>query len=235
MEFIDFLKYGAIGISLALAILSYRLLSKEQAKTEPRDSILRSIGYYMALTLVLSLLFGISEILTKQSSEENTTAKAEIESIWSNHCSEYPQDTTLALKVRRIAQSMNQKSAAADTAGICGALVRELDAYREELDCFKEGFYPNVIKLQNAVRNDPDGWVNIDFQTENKAEVVQALKKILRSLDIGVDFGNATDGDIVDHWKLLKGQWSKKKLTYIFNSDISELVKKYLQVQAEQG
>jgi hypothetical protein len=47
------LAYGISGLGLALAILSYRLLTKEQAVQEPRPNILRAIYIYMAFSLIL--------------------------------------------------------------------------------------------------------------------------------------------------------------------------------------
>jgi hypothetical protein len=49
----DVLKYGAIGLALLLAGFSFLLLQKEQArKGDPRPSMLRWIGAFMALTVI---------------------------------------------------------------------------------------------------------------------------------------------------------------------------------------
>ncbi|MDF3868450.1 hypothetical protein P3W53_28605 [Pseudomonas denitrificans (nom. rej.)] len=49
----SFLTYGAIGLGLALALLSYRLLRSEQAVERPRPGFLRAIYIYMCFSLVL--------------------------------------------------------------------------------------------------------------------------------------------------------------------------------------
>lgn len=50
----QFLAYGAIGLGLALAILAYRLLSKEQERPgHARAPVLRAIYVFMAFSLVL--------------------------------------------------------------------------------------------------------------------------------------------------------------------------------------
>lgn len=50
----EFLAYGAIGLGLALAILAYRLLSKEQERPgSARAPVLRAIYVFMAFSLVL--------------------------------------------------------------------------------------------------------------------------------------------------------------------------------------
>lgn len=50
-----FLAYGAIGLGLALAVLAYRLLSKEQAQPRPRREMFKPIYVFMAFSLVLCL------------------------------------------------------------------------------------------------------------------------------------------------------------------------------------
>jgi hypothetical protein len=51
----NFLAYGAIGLGLALAVLAYRLLSKEQQRTgQPRAPLLNAIYVFMGFTLLLA-------------------------------------------------------------------------------------------------------------------------------------------------------------------------------------
>ena len=45
------LKYGAMGLGLALTLLSYRLLLNEQKKDEVRKNMLVAIYIFMALTI----------------------------------------------------------------------------------------------------------------------------------------------------------------------------------------
>ena len=51
---IDFLQYGAIGLGLALAVLAYLLLQKEQAVAKPRREIVKAIYVFMGFSLVLA-------------------------------------------------------------------------------------------------------------------------------------------------------------------------------------
>ena len=61
----QFLAYGAIGVGLALALLAYRLLSKEMDMTVPRPVVIRAIYVFMAFALVLASAGFVSEYLTK--------------------------------------------------------------------------------------------------------------------------------------------------------------------------
>jgi hypothetical protein len=62
---INLLVYGTIGLSLALAILTFRLLRAEQAVTVPRRSILTAIYIYMIFTLLLGMIGFTAEIINK--------------------------------------------------------------------------------------------------------------------------------------------------------------------------
>jgi len=50
----NLLAYGAIGLGLALAVLAYLLLRKEQTFARPRAQILRAIYVFMGFSLILS-------------------------------------------------------------------------------------------------------------------------------------------------------------------------------------
>jgi hypothetical protein len=54
MMLIDLLKYGALGLGLALAILVYRLLRSEQRREVSREPILKAIRLYMLFSLLLA-------------------------------------------------------------------------------------------------------------------------------------------------------------------------------------
>ncbi len=73
---LDYLAYGAIGIALATAILAFRLLSKEQKKEHPNESILKMIKWFMVLIVFFSLFFGIVEIVQGGPQEELTVNSA---------------------------------------------------------------------------------------------------------------------------------------------------------------
>lgn len=225
MEFIDFLKYGAIGISLALAILSYKLLSKEQDKPDVREPMLKSIRTYFLFALFLSIFFGALETATKLLSPAQPDHNEALLRIWENNFSEYP-DSTIKQKEHRIENSLHAQTSKIDTADVCTEALRELANCRKELDSYENGFYQNVIKLKNAVSSDPDGWINIGYQLNAKQEAIGYLRAIFRSL--GKDYDKLSDDEIVAKWMEFKSKWSKDKLEYVFLSDISAIVREFL-------
>lgn len=225
MEFLDFLKYGAIGISLALAILSYRLLSKEQDKSEVRIPILNSIKMYFLFALLLSVFFGSTEIVTTIFGTKEPKTNQAIENIWGSHFRQFP-DSTLAQKIDRISKSV---VSGGDTASVaCKEIAQELKKCKEELKNFDGGFYQNVIKLQNLLRKDSDNWINLGYQTENKQDVIHILKSLFGSM--GENCDSLTDQEILEKWKSYKAKWSgdPEKMGYIFHSDVAQIVKVFL-------
>jgi hypothetical protein len=70
---IQVLSLGAIGLGFFLAIFSYRLLSREQDKKEPRPALLRSITLYMAFAIVLVVL-GVAGRYIDRPAERQVTA-----------------------------------------------------------------------------------------------------------------------------------------------------------------
>lgn len=53
---------GAIGLRFLLALMSYRLLVKEQAQPQPRDAMLRAIRTYMVFAAILVVVGSASEV-----------------------------------------------------------------------------------------------------------------------------------------------------------------------------
>ena len=68
---LSYLSYGAIGIAMATAILSYRLLASEQKKATPNESILKMIKLFMGLTIFFSVFFGVVELVKKKETTVN--------------------------------------------------------------------------------------------------------------------------------------------------------------------
>jgi hypothetical protein len=223
MEFLDFLKYGAIGVSLALAILSYRLLSKEQDKAEVRTPILTTIKLYFLFSLFLSMFFGSIELITKGKRQPDPKLGAAIDKIWEAQFAKFP-DSTFEQKLNRI--NRNKIQPGVDTAQVCMNIMREYQACREALEKFDRGFYQNIIRLQNEIGKDPDGWINIGYRTNTKPEVISSLRGILSSLGDSQD--EISDQEVIDKWKSLKQKWAKDKLGYIFKSDITMVVKEFI-------
>lgn len=73
---IDFLAYGAIGIAMACAILSYRLLLNEQKKADPSESMLKMIKLFIGLTVFFALFFGMIELFKDRGSATMTIQAA---------------------------------------------------------------------------------------------------------------------------------------------------------------
>ena len=230
MEFLDFLKYGAIGISLALAILSYRLLSKEQDQKEVRLPMLKSIKSYFMLAVFLSVFFGLLEVATKVFFQQGSSQNTDIENIWEAHFSDFP-DSTVSQKTQRISNAINSANVEIDTSEICEDVYNQLTNVRAKLATYDKGFYQNIIKLKQSLSDDPDGWVNIDYNTSAKADVINALKGIFRSM--GNNYDNLSDEEMVAKWKQLKSRWTDIKLQYIFNSDVTGIVREFIKTYEE--
>jgi hypothetical protein len=224
MEFLDFLKYGAMGISLALAILSFRLLSKEQEKETERPAFLKSIKNYMWLTVFLSVFFGFLEIVSQFTHNEKNS-NSYLDTIWNVHFKQY-NDSTPAQKAKRISDYIKNPVTEIDTQITCKQYQAELEQCKSQLAAFDEGFYQSIIKLKKNLQTTPDGWVNLRFETASKTEILNILRTIFVSL--GSDSSNYTNKEIIDEWELLKSNWTDNRLGYIFNSDITELIKVYL-------
>lgn len=73
---LEYLAYGAIGIAMATTILTFRLLTSEQKKEHPNESILKMIKWFMGLTVFFSIFFGVIEYISK----EETVAQFSVES-----------------------------------------------------------------------------------------------------------------------------------------------------------
>lgn len=235
MDYLSFLKYGAIGVSLALAIFSYRLLSREQDQAEARPPILNTIKLYFGFALALSVFFGLTELFAagKDHRREDTSSR-DIERLWQKHFNAYP-DTTLELKISRIGDYLSPVSI--DTAQLCQEALQQIRAYQEELERLQEtlkdydqGFYQNVIKLQKLRAKDNDGWINVTFQPEKKQEVYQALRSIFAGLRLdNKDYLSLNDQQIIEEWQKFKRRYAAERdLIYIYNSDISALVRTFL-------
>ncbi len=238
MEFISVLKYGAIGIALALAILSYRLLSQEQQREKVRAPMLKSIRFYLIFSMILSILFGAVEFLNSTLNGESRPTgeekyKTALEDIWSMKYSQYKEDSTIAQKIQRIKTNINANpvsrttTVTTDTANVCLSIKNELNACEKSLKENNLGFYSNITKLKRAVSKDTDNFINLEWNQSEKAEVYKILEEIFISLD---EFSspNNSDEQIIDKWKALKKDWTDRTPKYITHNDVSEIVRIYL-------
>jgi predicted PurR-regulated permease PerM len=63
---INFISYGAIGLGLALAILTYKLLHNEQKKQNPNNNIITALYGFMVFSMIISTVGFISENSNKK-------------------------------------------------------------------------------------------------------------------------------------------------------------------------
>ncbi|MFW5706586.1 MAG: hypothetical protein ACOC12_01585 [Bacteroidota bacterium] len=230
MEFIDFLKYGAIGVSLALAILSFRLLSKEQEQSAVRKPVLNTIKVYFFMAVFLSFFFGVIEVITFSIGQKSSSTNQALESLWNEHFEGYP-DTTLEEKKARISRHIVLQPETPDTTSICRDYILAIEDYKNELAKYDRGFYQNIIKLQNSINKDPDGWINITYRTQTKAEVISSLKGIFSSL--GRNYDNLTEQEVAEQWMQFKQGWAEDQLEYVFKSDLTMVVRVFLDTFSE--
>jgi hypothetical protein len=55
-DVVSILQVGLSGLAFLLALLSYRIISREQAKPEPRSNVLRSARLYFYQCIVLAIV-----------------------------------------------------------------------------------------------------------------------------------------------------------------------------------
>ncbi len=223
-QLLDFLAYGALGISLALAILAYRLLSKEQDKDTVRLPILKAIRGYLIFALTLSLFFGLTEFLTHIRTA--IQPKNQIEQLWLQYFAEYP-DNDHTQKLARLHTALADYKKCSLLAAENRELTIAVNQCESELSEFNQGFYNNIMKLRKAIDRDPDGWINITFKTENKTPLYHLLEQLFVSLGEQNSYTESPDGTIAK-WQKIKSRWSNRDTHYIFRSDIPELVRIYL-------
>jgi len=223
-QLLDFLAYGALGISLALSILAYRLLSKEQDKETVRPPILKAIRGYLIFALTLSLFFGLTEFIA-QIREFKRPGK-QIEQLWQQHFADRP-DKNQAQKLARLQDALADYEKCSTLSARNKALNEALNQCKSDLSELNKGFYNNIIKLRKAIDQDPDGWINITFNPNEKEPLFHLLEQLFVSLGEQNTNKESTDKTIA-RWKEIKSRWSNRDTHYIFRSDIPELVRIYL-------
>ena len=68
---VEYLRYGAIGLGLALAVLTYLLLKQEQKLDQPRPQMLRASYAFMLLAVLLSAAgFWLESAKSDQAAEQ---------------------------------------------------------------------------------------------------------------------------------------------------------------------
>lgn len=207
MNFLEFLNYGAIGITLALAILSYRLLSKEQDQPQVREPMLGSIRNYMAFTLIIAVLFAITEFIAPLFSKDKTAEK--VDNLWANHVfTDEVKDSSFTLdqKIAQIGHLLKTNNSfpdpghgPIDASKVCEVIQDSLDHYKNELAlCNNGGFYKQIDLLSETI----DGYVkkgegrsiNINHEPEKKEDIFKSLIFIFSYLG-EIRQGDGTKGE----------------------------------------
>lgn len=224
-DLLEFLAYGAIGIALALAILSYRLLSKEQEKQEVRPVMLKHIRHYFLFTMLLSVFFGVTEIIVQFYGPEDAVSNPFIEEIHNEHLSQF-EDNSINKKADRISHYVSL-GINRQPENDCSELENKLKEQELQIASLQNGFYPAIAELQRLIFQFGDNNINIDYRPNEKEEVFKLLEKIFVSLG-ELDNHTVSTKVLQDKWKSFKSRYSATQLKYIYHSDISQIVKAYL-------
>jgi hypothetical protein len=70
------LRYGAIGLGLALSVLAFLLLRTEQKQAKPRRQILTAVYVFMSFSLLLSVGGFVSEYVRSQATADERAIEA---------------------------------------------------------------------------------------------------------------------------------------------------------------
>lgn len=230
--FLEFLKYGAIGIAMVLVVLSYRLLSKEQEKEHVREPMLKSIRTYFLLALAMTLFFGITEIV---SLSVGTNAPNSIEDETKNELLSFldeeipdnaPHDSEKVTRTTEdyIRQGVNYPS--------LELKLEQADSLNDLINASKilveeQLFNTAVTCLEILVNNDPTFSINIDFRGSEKTNHYDMLEIILSHENQFLDTNLDRRKRIRDAWVAYKKTFwietEKNKLNYILPSDIKHL------------
>jgi hypothetical protein len=77
LDVVQILRLGAIGLGFLLSFMAYRLLTKEQATDQPRESILGGIKTYMGFAIVLVVLATAGELTRTLAARGDAREKAD--------------------------------------------------------------------------------------------------------------------------------------------------------------
>lgn len=225
--FLEFLKYGAIGIAMALAVLSYRLLSKEQDRENVREPMLKSIRNYFMMAILLSAFFGGIEVLTKVWSTSDTNLN---DSELSERISIlYRKKLQPKYGSKKTDEQMDIIEDVVEQ-GLkdnpdCSLCEKERVALLAKIENAQRGIFVDaVMELQKLVDNDPTHSVNITHMVEQKEMHFSLLAQILNYIYDETLDGSSIEA-IQENWKKFKQRYHRKDVEFILGSDISQLLK----------
>lgn len=233
LNFIDFLAYGAIGIALALAILSYRLLSREQQKDQVREPMLKSIRNYFILSIILSLFFGTGEVISMFAGGDGQSSEAAITELWDLHLLDHPEgehkEVTSKEKKKKILELMKHGKDSHISENK-DAIIRTLeDSLKKEVNVNGQlggSFYVNFEKFRRGFNHLTSGnWIYLKSRAD-KAELFALMQKVFESM--GLDIPKLSNAQLIAEWMELKKRWRTDKTDHIERSDFTKLVQIYL-------
>lgn len=227
MDFLNYLQYGAIGIAMALAILTFRLLSKEQEREEVRENMMKAIKSFMVITVAVPVFFGVTELLNA-----DKKYKEALDGIWQENFGSLP-DSTLNQRINKINLTLHKIQKEDNEIADCesDSLEALLKICQSSNDDAGNEFYLDIIQLRKEIQKF-GGSVNLEFEPENKLQVFQLLGKIFNTLEIAIEDKTSKEG-VLKEWKKLKASFTTKDGKYINNSDILGVVKKYVDLYAD--
>lgn len=231
--FLKFLTYGAIGIAMVLSVLSYRLLSKEQEKEHVREPMLKSIRNYFFLSIILSLFFGATEIVTQlfgsPSGPIEDPTRKKIEFVYDKLLADSYADKNFEAKLNRIEYYV--KKGIDSTYDVnCDELKAEINKLNKELENEKHGDYMDAVwSLNEIVTNDPNNFINIGHDIGNKDTHYNLLEVILEHSGKLITTISDRKTKIRESWKAFKKSYAilseMNQDIYIVASDIKHLLK----------
>ena len=227
METVEILRYGALGLCVILLSFVTRLIYTEQKRPKSaRKPILRNINYLLVSSMVLTIVFAISEFVLKN--KIDPTIQAGIDKAWSATFSEFKNDSTTTLKAKRILENnLPDSQVTKDTTAICATYISELENIKKEISNLDNDFYTNILLLRREIEKAGGDFINIDWDVENKKPVYDILKTILIKLD-RISNQNATHEEIRKAWKATKRTFTPKTPKYIVDWDLAQLVRIYI-------
>ncbi|GEM_PF-3574340 len=244
LNFIDFLAYGAIGIALALAILSYRLLSKEQQREEVREPMLKSIRNYFIMSIVLSLFFGTGEIISNMMSKEQVTENT-LEDFWEDYLSKHPEEKNIEItdkgkrnKITSALRSQATSNYSSNDSKIIKELRDSLERHKNMEERLASSFY---VKIEKFIQTFNDvassrNWLYLKAkQTQKEVGLYKQMMHILEEL--GIEIEEFSVKSVIREWERIKPTWvkqneSKGRPDHLERSDFGFLVRKYLEMHS---
>ncbi|GAB5416323.1 MAG: hypothetical protein Crog4KO_10930 [Crocinitomicaceae bacterium] len=216
--FLEFLKYGAIGIAMVLVVLSYRLLSKEQDKEHVREPMLKSIKSYIILALVLAAFFGVTEIVSLMivPKQNKGVLKEKIEGIYERNISDQ-NDKTINAKLKTIENFVERGVQPIDSTEI-NSLIDEINKLENDLKYAVH--IEKIHRLKEIVLSDPEKFTNLYHNSDKKTTIFSLLGDIL-VVHGKLDASNLKIGQKMKN-KLIQKTWVEYK---DFRTDISDTTK----------